>query len=191
MHATIISYFANMAEFDLCALFSSLKVGDVSSSDELKKHIQSASKERTPLTEPGEGQSMDIDEEGGRQDPGILYLYVDCPTMMRCFYGGSLPYNSRHGALITNLPPYQKDVSLGEVCRGLRQASGFFGYEDVIRSAYFAALSVPGYFVKLDGQMELTSTKGKSLTFDLYASNQLRLEPGALVRHGECKFGME
>ncbi|NTF72660.1 RolB family protein [Rhizobium rhizogenes] len=180
-----------MAEVDLCALFSDLRVKDVTSSDELKKHIQSASDERSRLTEPGENQSMDIDEEGGPQDPRILYLYVDCPTMMQCFYGRSLPYNSRHGALLTNLPPYQKDVSLSEVCRGLRQASGFFGYEDPIRSAYFAALSFPGHVVKLDEQMELTSTNGESLTFDLYASDQLRLEPGALVRHGECKFGIE
>ncbi|MGI8398229.1 RolB family protein (plasmid) [Agrobacterium deltaense] len=187
--ATTVSFFANMAEADLSALFSNLRVKDVTSSDELEKHIQSASYERSRLTAPGENQPMDIDQEGGPQNPGILYLYVDCPTMMQCFYGGHLPYNWMGGAFLTNLPPYQKDVSFSEVSRGLRKASGSFAYEDPVRSSYFAALSLPGHVAKMDGQMELTSTEGEPLTFDLYAADQRRLEPGALVRHGECKFG--
>uniref|UniRef100_B2ZCQ0 Cytokinin-beta-glucosidase 1 n=1 Tax=Panax ginseng TaxID=4054 RepID=ROLC1_PANGI len=179
-----------MAEDDLCSLFFKLKVEDVTSSDELARHMKNASNERKPLIEPGENQSMDIDEEGGSVGHGLLYLYVDCPTMMLCFYGGSLPYNWMQGALLTNLPPYQHDVTLDEVNRGLRQASGFFGYADPMRSAYFAAFSFPGRVIKLNEQMELTSTKGKCLTFDLYASTQLRFELGELVRHGECKFAI-
>ncbi|MCZ7448273.1 RolB family protein [Rhizobium rhizogenes] len=188
--ATTVSFFANMAEVDLSALFSNLRVKDVTSSDELKKHIQSASYERSRLTEPGENQPMDIEQEGGPQSPGILYLYVDCTTMMQCFHGRHLPYNWKGGAFLTNLPPYQKDVSFSEVSRGLREASDGFAYEDPVRSSYFAALALPGHVAKLDEQMELTSTNGEPLTFDLYAADQLRLEPRALVRHGECKFGM-
>ncbi|GAJ95532.1 hypothetical protein RRH01S_12_00890 [Rhizobium rhizogenes NBRC 13257] len=153
------------------------------------KHIQSVSDERVSLIELGENPSMDIDEEHPPQTPETLFLYVDCPTMMQCFYGGWLPYNSTHGALLTNLPPYQKNVSFNEVNRGLREASGFVGYEDPIRSAYFAALSFPGHVAKLDEQLRLTSTDGETLIFDLYATRRHELDRDKVVSHGECMFG--
>nr|AXO59181.1 RolC-like protein variant 1 [Linaria creticola] len=179
-----------MAEDDTCSLFFKLKVEDVTCSDDLEKYMKNASNERKPLIEPVENQLMDIDDEGGSVDYGLLYLYVDCRTMMCCFHRGSLPYNWMQGALLTNLPPYQHDVTLDEVNRGLKQALGFFGYADPMRSAYFTAFSFPGRVTKLNEQMELPSTKGKCLKFDLYASTQLRFKPDELVRHGECKFAI-
>lgn len=186
----LVSHFVNiMAEDNLCALFFKLTVQGVTCSDGLKKHMENAEDELKPLLEHGpQGESMDIDEEEVSGAKRLLYLYVDCPTMMRCFFGRSMPYNCRGGTLLTDLPPYHADVSPHEVSRGLRKATDFFSYEDAIRSAYFAAFSFSGPVRKLDQQLELTSTRGEPLTFSLYARSPGRLEPGELVRHGECKF---
>ncbi|PON66534.1 Glycoside hydrolase [Parasponia andersonii] len=88
-------------ESDLCTLFEKLHVKGIIESKEPTSHLKKVAIESSEA--PLEIKPMDAREKNYQKGDGLLYLYLDYPTMMHCFYNNVLSY-MRGRTLLTTLP---------------------------------------------------------------------------------------
>lgn len=180
---------------ELCALFQTFDLRETKEHERLKAELEGAlEKYRGSL--PDSVDVMDTGDECVDRDSGLFFLYMECPVMASCLAQQCLVSNMSNGGIsVTNLPPYQSDVTFSEVSNVLASLGegSIINYGDPCRNSYFAAFVPTNRFEHFQ-KINLLTINGGSVDYDVY--NRMPQErdylpylfPCKIVAHGYCRF---
>lgn len=175
---------------ELCALFQTFDLRETKEHERLKAELEGAlEKYRGSLPD-----SVDVMDTGMSVLIGIVG-YFSC-IMASCLAQQCLVSNMSNGGIsVTNLPPYQLDVTFSEVSNVLASLGegSIINYGDPCRNSYFAAFVPTNRFEHFQ-KINLLTINGGSVDYDVY--NRMPQErdylpylfPCKIVAHGYCRF---